>query len=151
MTFCTHEKQLVIFPQAESLSHASKVCETHGGSLVVPQSEEENRRVLKLLVKHKTKCMGEALTESCRRQLLAGGVGDCRLCPIDNQTSRYSQSSAQNVLVSARSRVSLCIQCEFPGRSRNDGCKHRLFCLLENMKIQRVQRQVPQRVMHRKT
>ena len=64
MTFCDHEKQLVIFPQAESLSHASKVCETHGGSLVVPQSEEENKRVLDLLVKHKTKCMGDDQTNT---------------------------------------------------------------------------------------
>ena len=57
MIFCQREKQLVIFPQPEALSIATQICEIHGGSLVVPQSEQENKKVMELLMKHKTKCM----------------------------------------------------------------------------------------------
>ena len=57
MIFCRHEKQLVVFTQPQTLTHASYLCEIHGGSIVVPQSAEEDKRVIKILLKHELKCM----------------------------------------------------------------------------------------------
>ena len=64
---CEERKQLTIFPQPTSFSHASYMCQMYGGELVVPRSEIQNDEVIKLLLKHRNACMnqkeGSSITE----------------------------------------------------------------------------------------
>ena len=58
--FCRHENRLVVFSKPETLSNAQHACEIHGGSLVVPRSEDENKKVIEILLKHKAECLSES-------------------------------------------------------------------------------------------
>ena len=56
---CAEMESLVIFPQPTSIVHATYVCEVHGGSLLAPQSHEENLQMENILLLHKKVCMGK--------------------------------------------------------------------------------------------
>ena len=55
-SLCFEDQRFVIFPQKVLYPEAQEQCAIHGGKLVVPRSEEENSKVLKIVNKHKKQC-----------------------------------------------------------------------------------------------
>ena len=55
--FCDQTKQLVIFPQKKSFKSAKALCNIHGGNLAVPESENEEDEIMKVVSKHKKACL----------------------------------------------------------------------------------------------
>ena len=53
---CHQKHNLVMFPEKLTLYQAKRKCAAHGGSLVVPYSNNENSLVMKVVKKHKGKC-----------------------------------------------------------------------------------------------
>jgi hypothetical protein len=63
MTFlCKKEKQIIVFPQKKYRKEATSICEKHGGSLIVPNSEIENTEIINLIKPYKHCC---SLQSSC--------------------------------------------------------------------------------------
>ena len=64
LTFlCQEQKKIIISTQKQTFKKARDICQIHGGRLVVPKSEEENKEVMKLLAKHESPCL---VQESCK-------------------------------------------------------------------------------------
>ena len=53
---CRIEKQIIVFPQKKYRKQATSVCEKHGGSLIVPNSEQENKEIIELIKQYKQCC-----------------------------------------------------------------------------------------------
>ena len=55
--FCDQRKTLVVFPEKTSFDGAKELCDIHGGTIVVPFSETEEKEILDILEKHKESCL----------------------------------------------------------------------------------------------
>ena len=62
--FCKKNKRFFIFPQRHPLISALDICSTHGGTLVAPESDDENRSVREIVSKHRRKCSTKFLTRT---------------------------------------------------------------------------------------
>lgn len=63
--FCDDIKShIVIFPEPQTFKYANHMCQIHGGSLIVPHSDDKNGNIMDLLVEHKSKCMNKELTDT---------------------------------------------------------------------------------------
>ena len=58
--FCKQYKELVIFPSRMSYREATRMCHIHGGQVLVPESQHENRNALDILARHNITCMNKA-------------------------------------------------------------------------------------------
>ena len=56
-TLCSNSPQYAIFPQKVRYPEAKAICKIHGGELVVPKSEQENNKVMNIVLKHKGACI----------------------------------------------------------------------------------------------
>lgn len=56
-SLCFEHHNFVIFPQKVIYSQAKRVCAIHGGKLALPKSEEENAKIMEIVLKHKKKCI----------------------------------------------------------------------------------------------
>ena len=54
-----NNKQFLIFPKRQLRSVAIRTCSSHGGTIVTPESIDENNKVLSVLNKHKRICLNE--------------------------------------------------------------------------------------------
>ena len=54
-----NKKQLIIFPKRLLYSVANRLCAAYGGTIVTPESEEENSEVFDVLLKHRGVCLDE--------------------------------------------------------------------------------------------
>ena len=54
--FCDQERELVVFPDSQSFVAAQETCSSHGGTLVVPNSEEEDKMIINMMKNHAAKC-----------------------------------------------------------------------------------------------
>ena len=55
--FCRNNIQHVIFPEKMKVSEAETICKIHGGKLAVPKSNDESKKILDIVAKHKKKCL----------------------------------------------------------------------------------------------
>ena len=55
--FCEAEKRLIIFPTRKPLSMAKSICTIHGGKIVTPSSDKENKEVIEVVKKHHKNCI----------------------------------------------------------------------------------------------
>ena len=62
--FCKKNKRFFIVPQRRPLISAIDMCSTHGGTLVTPESDDENRSVREIVSKHRRKCSTKFLTKT---------------------------------------------------------------------------------------
>ena len=63
-TFLNKKKKYVIFPQMFMRQGAKRICSLHGGSIVAPESDQENLEVLNVLLKHENACLDESSMDS---------------------------------------------------------------------------------------
>ena len=54
-----NKKQFFIFPKRQLFDVANKTCSAHGGSIVTPESEIENTKILNMLMQHRHVCLDE--------------------------------------------------------------------------------------------
>ena len=54
-----NKKKFFIFPKRQLLDVANKTCSSHGGSIVTPESEMENTKILNMLLQHREACIDE--------------------------------------------------------------------------------------------
>ena len=54
-----NKKQFIIFPKRLLYSVAVRLCAAYGGTIVTPESEEENSEVFDVLLKHRGICLDE--------------------------------------------------------------------------------------------
>ena len=57
--FCSKLHQYIIFPERVRYPEAKELCEIHGGNLVVPKSEKENREVMDVVIGYGSACIDE--------------------------------------------------------------------------------------------
>lgn len=62
--FCKKNKQLIIFPRRQPLYMAERYCSVHGGKIVTPNSEEENKEVNALVQNYSEYCVNKNNTSS---------------------------------------------------------------------------------------
>ena len=64
LALCSLHRQYVIFPEKVRYPEAKENCEIHGGTIAVPQSEEENNKIMDIVFKHMDTCIDkEKLTD----------------------------------------------------------------------------------------
>ena len=55
--FCENSQtKYVIFPEKMRFSEAKNLCKVHGGDLSLPKSDQESKKILDIVSKHKAKC-----------------------------------------------------------------------------------------------
>ena len=54
---CRKDQTFVIFPTPQRLHSAFETCKVHGGEIVLPQTIDENNKILDVIKVHKHKCM----------------------------------------------------------------------------------------------
>ena len=60
---CEPERKLIIFPKRLPLLVAKDTCEIHGGKVVTPYTDEENKEVIEIVKKHHNNCVDPKTTE----------------------------------------------------------------------------------------
>ena len=58
---CRKESLFVVFPHPAGIHQANKICQIHGGSVVVPRSKEENDKFFEILEEHNSTCQNTEL------------------------------------------------------------------------------------------
>ena len=58
-SLCERKKTMVIFPEKTSFEGAKSVCDIHGGKLVTPFSQREEKEVIDILEQHKEACLDQ--------------------------------------------------------------------------------------------
>ena len=61
--FCETEKRLVIFPTRLPLHVAEDLCEIHGGKIVTPYTDFENKKVVEIVNQHYASCIDPKMTD----------------------------------------------------------------------------------------
>ena len=55
--FCEPQNTFAIFPQRTAYLNSKNLCEIHGGKLVVPTSDADQKKILNILSRHKRACI----------------------------------------------------------------------------------------------
>ena len=56
-SLCKPKKNLAIFPEKKNLEDATTLCAAHGGKIFTPKNEEENKRLVDILLTKQDKCI----------------------------------------------------------------------------------------------
>ena len=87
-SLCSAQQKYIIFPEKLRYPEAKETCETHGGNLAVPKSEEENKKIVDIVFKHKKSCIdNENLTDGSAVWIGAKMVDRKWYEPVTNETS----------------------------------------------------------------
>ena len=60
--FCEQQPMLFIIPQKNAFKKAKTLCEIHGGSLVIPESDDDQDEIFNILSRHRTACLDKTDT-----------------------------------------------------------------------------------------
>ena len=61
--FCRPQRRLIIFPKRQPLYVAKSLCTIHGGKIVTPYSDKDNREIMDIVEKHYDNCIRTKNTE----------------------------------------------------------------------------------------
>ena len=56
-TFCNTERKVIVFTERYPFKKAEKFCGVHGGSLITPSSDNDVKRLIKILEMHRASCL----------------------------------------------------------------------------------------------
>ena len=70
--FCGKKSKLFVFPQRSAFKKAKALCQIHGGSLVIPETDYDQEKIFSILSRHKTKCLDTSNTLAKGKEIWLG-------------------------------------------------------------------------------